>query len=225
MNSFLRSTFFLVLLSLGVASCKSDSGTGPGTTTAVQAKAGSTYNYDSTSSDWNTTGNITYTIAADNIAIGNRTGVRMVKQDQDTAFMFAYNTDGSMSMYFPAAVEGLIEGTWIKLPVNGGAGESIKVIDTTIVDPQLPFPIQIKLNLESAYVSASSVVVSGKSYAGQNVKLTTILESNFLGNNTSETIITWVPEIGFYGKILSTGGEPGSPSTQSETLTSFTLVK
>jgi hypothetical protein len=228
MNSILRSTLFIALLALGVASCKSDSddGTGPGTTiTGVQAKTGSTYTYDSTSSESNTTGSITYTIAADNLTAGTRTGVRMVKQAQDTAFMFAYNTDGSISMFFPMDMEGMLEGAWIKLPVKGGAGESLTVIDTTIVDPEFPLPFDIKITMQSSYVGTGSVTVSGKSYAGQNVKLVMTLESNLLGNTTSESTITWVPEIGFYGKMVGNTGAVGSTTTQTETLTSFTLLK
>jgi hypothetical protein len=228
MNSILRSTLFIALLALGVASCKSDSddGTGPGTTvTGVQAKTGSTYTYDSTSSESNTTGSITYTIAADNLTAGTRTGVRLVKQAQDTAFMFAYNTDGSISMFFPMDMEGMLEGAWIKLPVKGGAGESLTVIDTTIVDPEFPLPFDIKITMQSSYVGTGSVTVSGKSYAGQNVKLVMTLESNLLGNTTSESTITWVSEIGFYGKMVGNTGAVGSTTTQSETLTSFTLVK
>jgi hypothetical protein len=229
MNSILRSTLFIALLALGVASCKSDSdnGTGPGTTvTGVQAKTGSTYTYDSTSSESNTTGSITYTIAADNLAVGSRTGVRLVKQAQDTAFMFAYNTDGSISMFFPGETEGMATAAaWIKLPVKGGAGESLTVIDTTIYDPAFPLPLDFKITMQSSYVGTGSVTVSGKSYAGQNVKLLMTLESNLLGNTTSESTITWVPEIGFYGKMVGNSGAVGSTSTQSETLTSFTLVK
>ncbi len=228
MKSLLRSSLFLLALAFGIASCKSDSdnGTGPGTTnTVVKAKTGSTYTYDSTSSESNTTGSITYNIAADNLSVGSRTGVRVVTQAQDTAFMFAYNTDGTVSMFFPMNMEGMISsGAWIKLPVKGGAGESVIVMDTTIVDPAFPLPMDIKITMQSSYVAASSVVVSGKSYAGQNVKLAMILESS-LGNATSESTITWVPEIGFYGKMNGNSGAPGSTTTQTETLTSFTLVK
>jgi hypothetical protein len=231
MNISIRSIAFTLLLALGIASCKSDSPSEPGNNGGgkVMAKTGSTYTYDSSSTQGGgATGAITYSVAADNITIGSRTGVRLVKQGADTAFMFTYNTDGSVSMHFPLALEDMaegVEGVWIKLPVNGGTGESIVVIDTTIIDPELPFPLTIKLTMTSSSAGATTVSVNGASQPAHNVNMVMDLESNLLGNTTGTTTITWVPSIGFYGKMVSDASFMGSSNTMTEVLTSFSLVK
>jgi hypothetical protein len=211
-------------------SCKEES-TGPGTggnnnTTKVEAKAGSSFTFDSTSSESNSTGSITYDFAKDDLTFGDRTNVRLVMNGADTAMIFAYNTDGSISMFFPndpEMVETFGAGTWLRVPVSGGAGQELTVIDTTIIDPEFPIPLAIKLKFTTSHVGSSTVTVSGKSYAAHNVKLVT--ESNFFVSTVSENIFTWVPELGFYAKMQGSSESMGTTSTNSETLTSFTLVK
>lgn len=219
---------FVLLLTLGLYSCKSDSdsGTNPNpTTTTVQAKAGSSYAFDSTSSASNTSGSLTYNIVADNVTMGGRTGVRIVQQAADTAFRFVYNSDGSISMFFPNEPDMVAEygeGVWLKIPMSGGSGQQLTVIDTSFIDPELG-PMTIKLKFTSSYLGTTTFALNGKTYAAHRAKL--ITDSEFFFPSTGETIFTWVPELGFYAKEQSSTSALGETSTDSETLTSFNLVK
>jgi hypothetical protein len=229
MKATFRYPLLVILLAIGLYSCKSDSDSGTNpivNTTTVQAKAGSSYTFDSTSSSSNTTGSLTYNIVQDDLTIGGRTGVRVVTQGLDTAFRFVYNTDGSMSMFFANDPEMALEygdGVWLRMPTKGGAGQSLTVIDTTFIDPESGFPISIKLKFETSYIGTTTFALNGKSYAAQKVKLVT--DQNFFFPSVSETIFTWVPEIGFYAKEESTTSAIGESETDSEVLTSFNLVK
>ena len=229
MKAMYRLSLAVALLALGLNSCKSDSdsGTNPNpTSTTVKAKAGSSYTFDSTSSSSNTTGSVTYNIVADDVSAGGRTGIRIVQQAADTAMMFTYNADGSISMFFanePDMVEAYGEGVWLKVPVKGGAGESLTVIDTMVIDPESGLPFKIKLKFTTSYVGATTFALNGKSYPAHKVKLVT--DTEFFFPSVGETIFTWVPELGFYAKLESSTSVLGTTETDLETLTSFNLVK
>jgi hypothetical protein len=194
----------------------------------VEAKAGSTFTMEDVTFDsiGNETDRIVsvYSVLEDNVTIKGKTGVRsFISDGPDAAPMYvSYQQDGNVSLLL-----GEEAANWMFLPVQGGAGSSVVIFDTTIV--QQGIPIRIKLEVTTSFVKTEDLTIKGETFGSSKIAVTITSTASALGQVKTEehqNLLWWVPKLGYIGQQVNNNTDlNGSPQRTEGTVIDFNLVK
>ena len=214
-----RSLLVVVLLTLGLASCKTstDPGTGTGGSgNVVQPKSGSTFTYSASQNGSMST--IVHTVSQTGMSYQNKSGVMHITANQSgqqqDAYM-AYDNTGDLEYWAPLDLSTLgLTPTWVRFPF--GSGQAFHLSQDGNFNGQ-----NVNVTYDITSTAASKVTVKGTEYTAENAHLVMAATMNYAGQTvpmSSSTVdYSFIPQLGYFAKINSTN------PPMVETLTDFSL--
>jgi hypothetical protein len=234
--SIVRLPIALILL-FSFAACNKSNPVGPGSSSGVQPKIGSSFTYFEYSID-TTTGQVVpgstdtsvETVAKTGMSYSGKSNVTMVVSSSiyglDTSYI-NYESNGDISSVFSLGFMGS-GSSWITIPVASKATNTIALYDTTTY--LLGVPTETKASLTASFVDNETVMVGSQSLSVEKIELLVTGTTTTLGVTQTQNIASYgyyAPSIGYIVKSLTPSFVDVTTGTKQEgngsTLLSYIL--
>jgi hypothetical protein len=208
MVSQMRTIGVIVLVILLGACAKDSTPVGPDTVTYSPPKAGSTFRYDTYSTD--TTASLPiegshdttlHTVLQSGMSFAGKTNVTMIstvnKYYTDTTYI-SYESNGDISVLNPFNLE---QNEWVIMPVGSKTSTSIVLFDTTNIVSGVSN--RNKISAEISNAGTENLTVNGKTISIIKLKSATIFATTKAGVTSSvpgEKFTYFAPSLGYIVK-------------------------